>query len=208
MRFLLYILFLLLSTQCLHAQKGVGFRFATDINYFNRAIEYDLVPGAFSTLIFGPFYRSYTEKGGFEVGINIKYKNGDDQGFPNLPVVMQDFKQEQNVGFTAVELDFKVGPSFRPVNPKIGYIVGYQFTASGYNTPGNEQTPNKIYLALPFGLSVDLPTNFGTVGIGAYYEVGILNVLRNPDPAISGLYDGGRLRSIHLEINVTYGVNE
>ncbi|MEL7533129.1 MAG: hypothetical protein AAFN10_17565 [Bacteroidota bacterium] len=186
--------------------RGIGLRFASNINYFPRALQYNLVPDGFTTGIFGVYYSNYTPKSGYEIGGNIVFKNGG-EGF-NLPVVMTDFSPDQSLGLGGIEMDLKVGPRFGSFNPKIGYILGYRFYQEGFLRDGATGEVNPWYLMLPLGVSGIWATNFGTVGVGGFYNVGILNVLKNPDPgAGSGsIYDGGRHRYINLEIIVTYGV--
>ncbi|MDP5169693.1 MAG: hypothetical protein NWR72_05570, partial [Bacteroidia bacterium] len=89
--------------------------------------------------------------------------------------------------------------------PKIGYIFGYRFNQSGFFVPGVEAKINPIYLMLPFGASFNLPTQYGSVGAGAYYNVGIFNVLRSPGGNSGALYNGGRHRYVNFEIVVTFG---
>lgn len=204
-QFLLYNLFLLCSLSLL-SQPHLGLRFSTDLNYFPRFEERDFISGWFSTGKFGVFLRNDQPKSGFEVGINVNYKDFDDSGFPNLPGVMQNFKKDQNSGFTSIEMDFKVGPKFYGVYPKIGYVMGYRFNVGGFQVTENQEI-NPFYLSLPFGASFNLPTEFGTVGAGAYYLVGVTNVLKSPDSQnTGGLYNGGRMRAINIEIVVTYGM--
>lgn len=215
----LLLLFLLLPQMSLQAQdssilvidrldqmKGIGLRFASNINYFPRALQYNLVPDAYTTGIFGVYYSNYTPRSGYEIGANVVFKNGG-EGF-NLPVVMTDFSPDQNVGFGGIEMDLKVGPRFGSFNPKIGYVLGYRFYQEGFLRDGASGELNPWYLSLPLGISGIWPTNFGTVGVGGFYNVGILNVLRNPDPGagFGSFYDGGRHRYINFEIIVTYGV--
>ncbi|RMG17077.1 MAG: hypothetical protein D6730_24405 [Bacteroidetes bacterium] len=202
-------LLLLLSLGSLaSAQPQLGLRFASNLNHFHRPQDNDLIRGWFSTGVLGVFVSSHKPRSGFELGVNVVYKNFDDKGFPNLPAVMQDFQKGQNAGLTAIEMDFKVGPRFRGINPKIGYILGYRFEAGGFQEPELQQI-NKLYLSLPFGASINLPTGFGTVGAGAYYVVGVTNVLKNPNPQNGqGFYSGGRMRAINLEIVVTYGLRK
>ncbi|MEM6346404.1 MAG: hypothetical protein AAF927_21120 [Bacteroidota bacterium] len=186
--------------------RGIGLRFSSNINYFPRALQYNLVPDGFTTGIFGVYYSNYTPRSGYEIGGNIVFKNGG-EGF-NLPVVMTDFSPDQNVGLGSIEMDLKVGPRFGSFNPKIGYILGYRFYQENFLRDGATGEVNPWYLMLPLGVSGIWPTNFGTVGVGGFYNVGILNVLRNPDPGAGtgSIYDGGRQRYINLEIIVTYGV--
>lgn len=223
MKKILYLLLILasFSTQRqLFAQQGWGMRFSSNFNHFVRPNEYSLADNWFSTGVLGAFYRSYNAYGGYEIGLNTVYKNNTGKGFPNLPVVMRDFTKDksQNVGITALEMDLKVGPRFGVINPKIGYVMGYRFRKSGFYNPLelNEDTvtTNGFYLNLPFGLSADFPTGFGTVGFGAYYYIGILNIRHAPiwyknayRPYLDGFYPGGNLNSVNLEITVTFNTN-
>jgi hypothetical protein len=196
--------FLLLSP--MQAQyRGVGLRFASNINFFPNAIQYNLVGSGFTTGVFGVYWSNYAPKSGFEIGANVVYKNSDNQGFPNLPAVMADFTPDQNVGITALEMDLKVGPRFNAWNPKIGYVLGYRFKSEGFLRDGASGEIQPLYLMLPFGLSGIWPTNFGTVGVGGFYNIGILNVIKDPTPGNGSLFDGGRHRYFNLELIVTYG---
>ena len=60
-------LLLLLATAALgvQAQRGVGFRFATGLNYFYRAEEHPVVDGWWSHLVVGPYYQAVFSNGGF-----------------------------------------------------------------------------------------------------------------------------------------------
>lgn len=188
----------------LPTQRGIGIRFATDLTSFQRPLELNFVPGWFSTGKIGVFYKQHSPKSGFDIGLNLNYKQGDDKGFPNLPVIMQDFQEGQQTGLTSIEMDLKVGPRFLALHPRIGYIVGYRFEAVGYQRTEDLEI-NKWYVHLPFGASYSLPTNFGTVGIGAFYLLGITNVLKDPDPgSTQGLFNGGRMNIVNLEILVTF----
>lgn len=213
MKYFFYLLlFLLLLPASTSAQQGFGMRFASNINYFPRHEEFDLLPGSFTSGVFGVFYRTYNAYGGLELGLNANYKNFTGKGLPNFPVVMQDFNTGKKAGFTALELDLKVGPRFGAFNPKIGYIFGYRFKQSNFTVfdPLPDTISfNKLYMLLPFGASFDFFTGFGTVGIGAYYNVGILNV-RHSTPNYNrrafdgGIYPGGKWSSFNFEITVTF----
>lgn len=210
---LLPLFFLLLGLNVGHAQdkephiRAIGMRYATNIHYFPRSADYDLASGAFTTGIFGLYYNDYRRTSGFEVGLNLNYKDGNGKGFPSLPVVMRDYGDDetQNVGYFGLEMDLKVGPRFGALYPKIGYILGYRFTQVNFQK-SLEAPVNPWYLMLPFGLSTNLPTRWGTVGFGGFYNVGILNVLKDPFPGDGNIYDGGREHFITLEINVAYEV--
>ncbi|MEZ4826679.1 MAG: hypothetical protein R3C61_10365 [Bacteroidia bacterium] len=196
----LLLIFFLLPLLAL-GQNGLGLRFASNINYFPRSQDYQLVSHAFTTGLFGFFYSSYKPRNGIELGVNVVHKGGKF----NLPVVMRDFTTSGNVAeVTSLETDLKVGPRFGAFNPKIGYVFGYRLRTTGFQVPGAEGHINRMYFMLPFGLSVNLPTNYGSVGFGSYYNVGILNVLTDPNPGGGAIYDGGRYRYINFEITVTY----
>ena len=201
----LFVLFISLSIQSF-SQNGIGIRFASNINWFPRAEDYRLVESPFTTGVLGVFLSRYKPKNGFEFGLNVVYKNNDDKGFPNLPVVMRDFgEDEQNVGITALEMDLKVGPRFKAFNPKIGYILGYRLQQGGFQTDSLDLPMTRWYLMLPFGLSINLPTNYGSVGFGSYFNVGIFNMLKDPNPGGGNIYDGGRQRYVNFEIIVAFG---
>ena len=203
MKYLLSIL-LCLATFSAFGQQAIGMRFATNIHYFPRSNDYDLVGSAFTTGIFGLYYNNYRPNSGFEVGLNVNYKDGNGKGFPSLPVVMRDYGDEnQNVGHTAVEMDLKVGPRFGVVYPKIGYILGYRFTQTGFQN-SSEDPINPLYLMLPFGVSTNWPTRWGSVGFGGFFNVGVLNVLKDPFPGDGSIYDGGRQHFITFEITTAY----
>lgn len=198
---------LFLLSGALHGQTQtyIGFRFASNINYFPRPQEKGLVENGFTTGIMGPVIRFDKARSSVEGGVQVVYKSGDSQGFPNLPGVMTDFSDDQNVGLTAVEMDFRVGPRFKWAYPRIGYVVGYRFETDGFLAFGDEEV-NKWYLHLPFGLGTRWKTNFGTVGTGAYFLVGITNVLKNPDPGNTpgGFYNGGRMQAFHIELTCDF----
>ena len=207
MKFRWLLLSLLLgSPALLPAQHYIGLRFQSYMNYFSRPEELNLVESPFTTATFGVFYRQLKPNNGFEVGLQIVGKNQEGKGF-GLPGVMADFSEDQNTFVTALEMDFKVGPRFQSLHPKIGYVLGYVLTAGGYQEP-EEQEINKVYLHLPFGAGFDWKTRFGTVGVGAFYYIGLTNVLKNPDPdGTTGgiIYNGGRMRQLSAEITVSFG---
>lgn len=187
--------------------NAVGIRFASFINWHPRGNEFLLVEGAYTTGAMGVYYKRFGPTTGFEAGLNLTYKDGDGRGFPNLPVVMRDYGPDsQNVGLTALELDFKAGPRFGILHPKIGYLIGYRLTRSGFLTdvaPDNWRI-NRLYIMLPMGASVDLPVRWGSVGFGGFFNVGLLNVVGEP-AGNRGNWEGGRLRSVSFEIIVSYG---
>lgn len=196
------ILFILILPCTLLGQSYFGVRFASDINYFPDVDRVDLVNNAFTTGKLGLYYANYQKASGFEFGLNVNYKDGNDKGFPNLPVVMRDWGQDQNVGFLGVEMDFKAGPRIWPIYPKIGYVLGYRFTQLGFfNTPQTDAKINPWYLMLPFGLSANFPTQWGLVGFGGFFNIGVLNVVNLPNQI--SIRDGGRQRSITFEMTMS-----
>lgn len=191
------------------AQRGFGLKFAADFNTFFRPQEYDVIDGHFSNMVIGPFYKAYFKNGGVDVGINLRYKNNTDGGFPNLPLIMQDFKGEHNIGLTALEMDFKAGPRFGVFNPKLGYILGYRFKHEGFLEDGSTQEVNPVYLSLPLGASFEFPTGYGSVGAGVFWEIGLTNVIKKPDSFTgAGLYDGSKIRSFNAELFILFSAGK
>ncbi len=185
---------------------GLGFRFASDFNKFHLSENLDLVDGWFSTGVFGVFYRVYAPNKGIELGLNINYKDGDGMGFPSLPIVMADFDatNTQSVGMTALEVDLKVGPRFGGIHPKIGYILGYRLRDENFVIEGSPREINSWYFQLPFGCSLALPTNYGSVGFGATFELDLTNVLKNDTSLPGSAFQGGRQHAINLEMSLTF----
>jgi hypothetical protein len=186
--------------------EGIGFRFASDFNWFHLSENLDLVDSWYSTGVFGVFYRVYAPNRGIELGLNINYKDGDGKGFPNLPIIMTDFDNTntQSVGMTALELDLKVGPRFGGVHPKIGYILGYRLRDENFLEAGSTREINGWYFQLPFGCSVALPTTYGSVGFGATFELDLTNVIKNDTSQPGSSFRGGRQHAINLEISLTF----
>lgn len=183
--------------------QGIGFRFGSHFNHFPRSDEFNLVSGWFSTGVLGAYYHNYKQFTALELGINLVYKNAGDNGFPNLPVIMEDFQDDQATGVTALETDLKVGPRLGYFQPQIGYVIGYYFNAEGFEQD-NPRDINRVYVHLPFGCSFRLPTNYGFVGIGAHYYVGLANVIKKPDNAPTD-FNGGRIRAFHIELTMSFG---
>lgn len=207
MKKLLLLLFLLPHLAL--AQRGLGVRFGADFNHFLRAEEYPLVDGWWSQLVFGPYYQAYFDNGGVQLGLNVLYKNNRDKGFPNFPVIQRDYgKDEQNVGVTALELDLKVGPRFGMFNPKIGALVNYSFRRDGFLEPGQTAAMNRLYVSLPLGLSLEGPTGYGSVGFSVFYNVGINNVLRNPNPVGVQDYNGSKIRGLRFEFFILFAAGK
>lgn len=201
---LLLILGLNWGLEEVQAQRGIGMRFAGDFNYFFRAKEFDVIQGMWSNGSIGVFYQAYFNNGGFRTGLNLRYKNGNGKGFPSFPVVMADFRDGNNTGLTALEFDLKVGPRFGFVNPQIGYEMGYRIVATGFIEDGVVGKVNPVYVTLPFGCAFDFPTGYGSVGFGVYYDIGLTNVIKNPNPISGQLYDGSKVRTLSFEITTVF----
>lgn len=204
-RFSSFLLFLLLAAApvLMQAQRGVGLRFGTDMSHFFRASEHPLVDGWWSNLVFGPYYQAYFQDGGAQVGLNILYKNNDDKGFPNFPIIQRDFKGGQNIGLTALEFDLKVGPRFGLFNPKIGANIFYCLQRDGFLEAGKTASLNSTYFSLPFGLTIEGPTGYGSVGFSIYYNVGLNNVIKAPTAGLRD-YDGSKIRTLRIELFVLF----
>lgn len=189
------------------AQRGIGFRFGSDFNHFFRADQHPLVDGWWSHLVFGSYYEAYFQDGGAQIGLNILYKNDRDKGFPNFPVVQRDWRGGQNIGLTALELDLKVGPRFGLFNPKIGAQMMYCLRREGFLEQGDTSSLNRMYLQLPFGLSLEGPTGYGSVGFGVFYSIGLNNVIQAPTPGLRD-YDGSKIRGLRFELNIVFSAGE
>lgn len=189
------------------AQRGLGLRFGSDFNHFFRADQQPLVDGWWSHLVFGPYYQAYFDDGGAQIGLNILYKNNGSGGFPNFPVIQNDFADDQNIGVTALELDLKVGPRFGLINPKIGALVSYYFKREGFLEAGETAPLNNIHLLFPIGVSIEGPTGYGSVGFSVFYEIGLTNVISRPGTGIRD-FDGSKIRSLGIELFVLFKAGE
>jgi hypothetical protein len=202
LRVTLLFLSLFAAIHTLPAQRGVGFRFATGLNYFYRGEEHPVVDGWWSHLVVGPYYQAVFSNGGYQVGLHLIHKGqlGQKGGGLSLPIVMRDITKGQNVGITAIEGEVKVGPRFGPINPRMGFEFAYILMQRGW-TDDTTQTVNlnKTYFTLPFGFSAEFPTQYGSVGFGVYYKVGLSNVIARP-PGYPGDWNGSRLRSLQIEV--------
>ena len=216
-RILICLLILLSAAPLLRGQSdgqslnSFGLRFATDLNYFHRAFEYQLVDHWFSTGVVGVFYRNWQKGVGVEVGLNLNVKGNGDRSF-NLPIIMSDFVPnniDPIVGMTALEMELKAGPRFKSLHVKpVGAILGYRFYRDGFLQPGSEFEINRFFFKWPFGASMAFETDWGSVGFGAYYELEITNVVRNTAAFPGSFLDGGRQHAINLEITVTYNTRQ
>lgn len=193
----------------LQAQRGFGLRFGSDFNYFFRAEEQPLVDGWWSQLVFGPYYQAYFDNGGAQIGLNVLYKNNKETGFPNFPVIQRDYGNDgQNLGLTALELDLKVGPRFGFFNPKIGCLTQYAFRMDSVLEAGQTATLNKINVALPLGMTVEGPTGYGSVGFSVFYNIGLNNVIRNPNPNGLQDFDGSKIRGLRIEMFILFAAGK
>lgn len=203
LRSALLLLSLSVCGSTLVAQRGFGFRFASNFNHFFRAEQNALIDGSFSTLVIGPYYQAYFSNGGWQAGLNFVQKGNTDKGFPNLPVVMRDYNGPHNVGFTALEFDMKVGPRFGPINPKIGYIIGYRFKHEGMVEPAFDYELRDMYVNLPFGVTADFPVQYGSVGFGIHYLVGLTGQMK-PPAGINPNFTAGTQRALNIELFVVF----
>lgn len=190
-----------------HAQRGIGFRFGSDFDYFFRAKSNPLVDGWWSNLVFGTYYEAYFKEGGAQLGLNILYKNDREKGFPNFPLIQRDWKRGQNIGLTALEMDFKVGPRFGLFNPKIGCQIMYCIKREGFLEQGDSSRLNRVYGTLPFGCSLEGPTGYGSVGFGVFYNIGLNNVIKAPTPGLRD-YDGSKIRGLRFELNIVFSAGK
>jgi hypothetical protein len=198
---------LMLLPTALMAQRGLGFRFGTDVNHFFRAEDHPLVNGAWSQMVFGTYYQAVFQDGGAQFGLNVLYKNSSGKGFPNFPIVARDWRSGQNVGLTALELDLRVGPRFGVFNPRIGYQLFYCMKRDGFLEAGDSSKLNRTYAMLPFGLSIEGPTGYGSVGFGIFYNIGLNNVIKAPTPGLRD-YDGSKFRGLRFELTIMFSSGE
>lgn len=186
--------------QLILGQTEIGLRFGSYLHSFSDRNEDLLVNGQFTTGVLGVNMYQYFEKSRLEYGLNIIHKGTSDALFPNLPLIMQDFGDAKDINMTAIEAHIKAGPSFDVFFPYVGYAVGYRLSVDNFQN-NNQRRVNRIYFSLPMGFSFNFPTNFGSVGFGGAYYVGLTNVL-----AKVGEESGtGRLQVVGFELTVSYG---
>ncbi len=185
----------------LQAQQGFGLAFQGRLNYLTDRAE-PVPTGWFSDAALGLTYKSYWWGAGFEAGLYWVYKGGPSE--VRLPIVNQDFQAGQTTAYKAAEAGFRFGPRWQVFYPRSGLLVGYRYQAQGLVTDAN-RTLNRWYALLPLGLSLELPTSFGTTGASFYYDIGLTNHLRRPASASNGAYEGAKLRRMTIEIHVMWG---
>jgi hypothetical protein len=189
---------------------GVGLRFGTDVNKFyafrTEAVN-SLAPNFFSNIHVAAYANYYRRGGGGE--ISLAYLHKSPSSSLSFPLFMQDYgpSNQQNTAYDALEAAFKFGPRvFRIFYPKFGVTLGYRFKSSGLFNSDSTTTKNKlspIYLILPVGFTLDLPTSFGTTGIGFFYNVGLTDILTG-----FRFDEGGRMRGFHIHLHLNFYVTE
>jgi hypothetical protein len=185
------------------SKGGFGLRFGVDFNRFLDGSINPLIDGYFSSAVIGPFYKSYYAFGCLETGINLNYKGRDNQF--TLPFVNENFRSGENNSLQGIEAVFIVGPRIGYFYPKFGLIGGIWQRQQGWNDAGKRIELSGWYMNLPVGLSLDLPTSFGSTGLGLYYKIGLTNIYRELDMNYRpvGNWDG-KLRSIYAELHVMF----
>lgn len=183
------------------AQRGFGLSFQGRFNYFTDTGE-PVPAGWFSDGAIGATYKNYWWGAGFEAGVTWVYKGGPQE--VRLPLINADFRQGQVTAYKAVEGAFRFGPRWKVFYPRTGLVVGYRYQQLNLSQPQSGRLPHAWYATLPLGLSIELPTGFGTTGFSGYYEIGLTNHLRRPS-GISGNYEGSKLRRLVFEVHVLWG---
>ncbi|GIV25281.1 MAG: hypothetical protein KatS3mg026_0973 [Bacteroidia bacterium] len=189
-----------LCSALLWAQKGIGLLFQGRFNYATERGE--PVPTAlFSDAAIGLHGKNYWWGAGWELSLLWVYKGGPSE--VRLPLVNQDFSPAQQTAYKAVEAGFRFGPRWKVWYPKTGIVGGYRYQSAGLSTDPRRSV-NRWYAFLPLGLTLELPVQFGTTGVSAYYEIGLTNLLRRPAPT-PGAYEGSKLRRFLFEVHVMWG---
>lgn len=190
------------------AQRGIGFRFGTDLSYFSRAEDQPVVDHFWTQLNVGAYYQAYFSNGGFQFGAHFIYKGQEGGSGLSFPVVMKDLSKQQNLGITAVETELKVGPRFGPVNPRMGMTLGYFISQKGWIDDTTQTVKlNRTYFLLPLGASAEFPTQYGSVGFGVYYKVGLTNIVQRP-AGYPGDWNGSRFRAVNFEITNVFAAGK
>jgi len=183
------------------AQRGFGLSFQGRFNYFTDAGE-PVPPGWFADGAIGLTYKNYWWGAGFETGLTWVYKGSPQE--VRLPFINNDFRRGQVTAYKAAEGAFRFGPRWKVFYPRTGLVVGYRYQQLNLADPPSGRQPQPWYATLPLGLSIELPTGFGTTGFSGYYEIGLTNHLKRPT-GISGAYEGTKLRRLTFEIHVMWG---
>ena len=201
--FLCLVLLIILFNRA-SAQDNVhalGFRFGADFNrFFQPERLTPLIDGSFSTLILGMFYKHYYTNAVFEFGFNWVAK--EQSGRLVFPVVMQNFRDGENTGLTALEAQFLVGPRIWYLYPKFGFIASRIIHLDGaLSDPDLRLSLMDWNLSIPVGFSFDFPTTFGSTGLGGYYDIGLSRVIESRN-----YNHGGRLRAWNFELHVAFRI--
>ena len=165
------------------ASQAIGLRFGTHWNYFTNTDVNPMVDHYHSHTAFGLTYKFYGQRGHAELGTSVGFKGDGDSGL-NFPVVAQDYRDDYNTSLSLWQVDFKVGPRLWGfVYPKFGLIYAYRWRADNLIDPdkpnADDQTFINSYIAIPMGFSLDFPTSFGTTGFGFFWEVGLMQSIRD-----------------------------
>jgi hypothetical protein len=184
----------------LYAQKGIGLLFQGRFNYATDRGE-PVPSGWFSDAAIGVHGKSYWWGAGWEASLLWVYKGSPSE--VRLPLVTQDFKQGQVTAYKAVEGAFRFGPRWQIFYPKTGIAIGYRYQQQGLSLDTTRHA-QRWYAFLPLGVTLELPVQFGTTGVSAYYEIGLTNILYRP-PNASGAYEGSKLRRLLIEVHVMWG---
>jgi len=179
--------------------QALGFRFGSNFNRFYQPEKNTpLINGTFSTVVLGAFFKQYYTNGMFEIGANFVIKEPD--GGLTFPVVMENFRQDENTGLTAVEGQFMVGPRLWYFYPKFGFIASYMVHRTGFYSNNEPELPlSQWNLSIPIGFSFEFPTSFGSTGFGGFYNVGLSRMIDD-----RSFEHGGRLRSWNVELHVAF----
>ena len=188
------------QAQVSETRREWGFTIGADFNRLARPDDqFPLVNERFSNLTVGLHYRAYNRRGGITAGLNLLLKNPP--GGAALPLVMEDFgpNDAQETALSAAEAYFQVGPRFGWVHPFLGASAGWRPHAVGWRT-ADSSSYNRLFLGLPLGVTLMLPTGFGSVGLTVQHTIGLSNVLARPANEAAG-WDGGTLRSWRITLH-------
>lgn len=183
--------------------KALGFRFGADFNHFYQPErQTPLIDGYFSTVVLGAFYKHYYTNGLIEAGVNFVIK--EQEGGLTFPVVMQNFRDTENSGMTAVEFQFMVGPRLWYFYPKFGFLASRLIHMDGMiSDRALNLELTRWNLTIPVGFAFDFPTSFGSTGFGGYYDVGLSRIIESRD-----YQHGGRLRAWNFELHVAFRLGQ
>ena len=178
---------------------ALGLRFGADFNqFFQPEKRTPLIDGTFSTMVLGAFYKHYYPNALIEFGLNWVVK--EQSGRLVFPVVMQNFRDSENSGLTALEAQFMVGPRIWYLYPKFGLLASRLIHLDGVvSDPDLNLKLMKWNLSIPVGFSFEFPTAFGSTGFGGSYDIGLSRVIESQE-----YNHGGRLRAWNVELHVAF----